>query len=115
MERPDDRAEKAQADGAGEFGNSMRSRTRMKQGKAFIAIVCPQTHPLSTCSALSRQVGAIKLSDCLFPPHAQPCNLFLYLAARHVTFVSQLYSIVLLVFFDIHHFSFSRIRDKIEA
>ena len=77
----------------------MRSRTRMKQGKAFIAIVCPQTHPLSTCSALSRQVGAIKLSDCLFPPHAQPCNLFLYLAARHVTFVSQLYFIVLFVFF----------------
>lgn len=94
---------------------AMRSRTRMKQGKAFIAIVCPQTHPLSTCSALSRQVGAIKLSDCLFPPHAQPCNLFLYLAARHVTFVSQLYSIVLLVFFDIHHFSFSRIRDTIEV
>jgi hypothetical protein len=54
---------------------------------------------LPTCSALSRQVGAIKLSDCLFPPHAQPCNLFLYLAARHVTFVSQLYSIVLFVFF----------------
>ena len=39
----------------------------MKQGKEFNAIVCPQTHPLSTCSALSRQVGAIKLSDCLFP------------------------------------------------
>lgn len=54
---------------------------------------------LSTCSALSRPMGAIKLSDCLFPPHAQPCNLFLYLAARHVTFVSQLYFIVLFVFF----------------
>lgn len=54
---------------------------------------------LSTCSALSRQVGAIRLSDCLFPPHALSCNLFLYLAAFHVTFVSQLYSIVLLVFF----------------
>lgn len=71
----------------------MRSRTRMKQGKAFIAIVCPQTHPLSTCSALSRPMGATRLSDCLPPPHAQSCNLFLYLAARHVTFVSQLYSI----------------------
>lgn len=77
----------------------MRSRTRQKQGKAFNAIACPQTHPLSTCSALPRQVGAIRLSDCLFPPHAPPCNLFLYLAAFHVTFVSQLYSIVLLVFF----------------
>lgn len=54
---------------------------------------------LSTCSALPRQVGAIRLSDCLFPPHALSCNLFLYLAAFHVTFVSQLYSIVLLVFF----------------
>lgn len=77
----------------------MRSRTRQKQGKEFNAIACPQTHPLSTCSALPRQVGAIRLSDCLFPPHAPPCNLFLYLAAFHVTFVSQLYSIVLLVFF----------------
>lgn len=77
----------------------MRSRTRQTQGKEFNAIACPQTYPLSTCSALSRPMGAIKLSDCLFPPHAQPCNLFLYLAARHVTFVSQLYSIVLLVFF----------------
>lgn len=77
----------------------MRSRTRQKQGKEFNAIACPQTHPLSTCSALSRQVGAIRLSDCLFPPHALSCNLFLYLAAFHVTFVSQLYSIVLLVFF----------------
>ena len=67
--------------------------------EAFNAIVCPQAHPLSTCSALSRPMGAIKLSDCLFPPHAQPCNLFLYLAARHVTFVSQLYFIVLFVFF----------------
>lgn len=54
---------------------------------------------LSTCSALPRQVGAIRLSDCLFPPHALSCNLFLYLAAFHVTFVSQLYSIVLLVLF----------------
>ena len=54
---------------------------------------------LSTCSALPRQVGAIRLSDCLFPPHALPCNLFLYLAAFHVTFVSRLYSIVLFVFF----------------
>ena len=81
----------------------MRSRTRQKQGKEFNAIVHPQSHPpnsaLSTCSALSRQVGAIRLSDCLFPPHALSCNLFLYLAAFHVTFVSQLYSIVLLVFF----------------
>lgn len=78
----------------------MRSRTRQKQGKEFVH---PQSHPpnsaLSTCSALSRQVGAIRLSDCLFPPHALSCNLFLYLAAFHVTFVSQLYSIVLLVFF----------------
>lgn len=77
----------------------MRSRTRQTQGKEFNAIACPQTHPLSTCSALPRQVGAIRLSDCLFPPHAPPCNLFLYLAAFHVTFVSQLYFIVLLVFF----------------
>jgi hypothetical protein len=77
----------------------MRSRTRQKQEKEFNAIACPQAHPLSTCSALSRPMGAIKLSDCLFPPHAQPCNLFLYLAARHVTFVSQLYFIVLFVFF----------------
>ena len=81
----------------------MRSRTRQKQGKEFNAIVHPQSHPpnsaLSTCSALSRQVGAIRLSDCLPPPHALSCNLFLYLAAFHVTFVSQLYSIVLLVFF----------------
>lgn len=81
----------------------MRSRTRQKQGKEFNAIVHPQSHPpnsaLSTCSALPRQVGAIRLSDCLPPPRAPPCNLFLYLAAFHVTFVSQLYSIVLLVFF----------------
>ena len=81
----------------------MRSRTRQKQGKEFNAIVHPQSHPpnfaLSTCSALPRQVGAIRLSDCLFPPHALLCNLFLYLADFHVTFVSQLYSIVLLVFF----------------
>lgn len=78
----------------------MRSRTRQKQGKEFVH---PQSHPpnsaLSTCSALPRQVGAIRLSDCLFPPHAPPCNLFLYLTAFHVTFVSQLYSIVLLVLF----------------
>lgn len=81
----------------------MRSRTRQKQEKEFNAIVHPQSHPpnsaLSTCSALPRQVGAIRLSDCLFPPHALSCNLFLYLADFHVTFVSQLYSIVLLVFF----------------
>lgn len=81
----------------------MRSRTRQKQGKEFKSIVHPQSHPpnsaLSTCSALPRQVGAIRLSDCLFPPHALSCNLFLYLAAFHVTFVSRLYSIVLLVFF----------------
>lgn len=70
----------------------MRSRTQQKQGKEFNAIACPQTHPLSTCSALPRQVGAIRLSDCLFPPHALSCNLFLYLAAFHVTFVSRLYS-----------------------
>lgn len=44
-------------------------------------------------------MGAIKLSDCLFPPHAQPCNLFLHLVARHVTIVFQLYPIVLFVFF----------------
>lgn len=78
----------------------MRSRTRQKQGKEFVH---PQSHPpnsaLSTCSALPRQVGAIRLPDCLPPPRAPPCNLFLYLAAFHVTFVSQLYSIVLLVFF----------------
>lgn len=81
----------------------MRSRTRQKQGKEFKSIVHPQSHPpnsaLSTCSALPRQVGAIRLSDCLFPPHVLSCNLFLYLAAFHVTFVSRLYSIVLLVFF----------------
>lgn len=77
----------------------MRSRTRQKQGKEFNAIACPQTHPLSTCSALPRQVGAIILSDCLPPPNVLSCNLFLYLATFHVTFVSQLYSIVLLVFF----------------
>ena len=100
----------------------MRSRTRMKQGKAFNAIVCPQTHPLSTCSALSRPMDATRHTGCLFPPHAQPCNLFLYLAARHVTFVSQLYFIVLFMFFCkkirvfyIQHFSFSLIRDRIEA
>lgn len=73
----------------------MRSRTRQKQGKEFNAIVHPQSHPpnsaLSTCSALPRQVGAIRLSNCLFPPHAPPCNFFLHLAARHVTFVSRLY------------------------
>ena len=78
----------------------MSHEKRQKQGKEFVH---PQSHPpnsaLSTCSALPRQVGAIRLSDCLFPPHALSCNLFLYLAAFHVTFVSQLYSIVLLVFF----------------
>lgn len=77
----------------------MRSRTRQKQGKEFKSIVHPPNSALSTCSALLCQVGAIRLSDCLFPPRALSCNLFLYLAAFHVTFVSQLYSIVLLVFF----------------
>lgn len=100
----------------------MRSRTRQKQGKEFNSIVHPPNSALSICSALSRQVGAIRLSDCLPPPHAPSCNLFPYLAARHVTFVSQLYFIVFFVFFCkksvffyIHHFSFSRIRDRIEA
>jgi len=69
----------------------MRSRTRQKQGKEFNSIVHPPNSALSICSALSRQVGAIRLSDCLPPPHAPSCNLFPYLAARHVTFVSQLY------------------------
>lgn len=73
----------------------MRSRTRQKQGKEFNSIVHPQSHPpnsaLSTCSALSRQVGTARLSDCLPPPRAPPCNLFLYLATCHVTFVFQLY------------------------
>lgn len=69
----------------------MRSRTRQKQGKEFKSIVHPPNSALSTCSALSRQVGAIRLSDCLFPPHAPPCNLFLHLVAFHVTFVSRLY------------------------
>lgn len=77
----------------------MRSRTRQKQGKEFNSIVHPPNSALSICSALSRQVGAIRLSDCLPPPHAPSCNLFPYLAARHVTFVSQLYCIVLFVFF----------------
>lgn len=77
----------------------MRSRTRQKQGKEFNSIVHPPNSALSICSALSRQVGAIRLSDCLPPPHAPSCNLFPYLAARHVTFVSQLYFIVLFVFF----------------
>lgn len=65
---------------------------------------------LSTCSALSRQVGAIRLSDCLFPPHAPSCNLFLYLASRHVTFVSQLYFIVFFCVFlqkKLRFFTFS--------
>lgn len=77
----------------------MRSRTRQKQGKEFNSIVHPPNSALSICSALSRQVGAIRLSDCLPPPHAPSCNLFPYLAARHVTFVSQLYCIVSFVFF----------------
>lgn len=77
----------------------MRSRTRQKQGKEFNSIVHPPNFALSICSALSRQVGAIRLSDCLPPPHAPSCNLFPYLAARHVTFVSQLYCIVFFVFF----------------
>lgn len=77
----------------------MRSRTRQKQGKEFNAIACPQTHPLSTCSALPRQVGAIRHTGCSLPPRVPLCNFFPHLAARHVTFVSQLYSIVLLVFF----------------
>lgn len=64
---------------------------------------------LSTCSALSRQVGTIRLSDCLPPPHAPSCNLFPYLAAHHVTFVSQLYFIVFFVFFckKLRFFTFS--------
>lgn len=77
----------------------MRSRTRQKQGKEFNSIVHPPNSALSICSALSRQVGAIRLSDCLPPPHAPSCNLFPYLAVRHVTFVSQLYCIVFFVFF----------------
>lgn len=77
----------------------MRSRTRQKQGKEFNSIVHPPNSALSICSALSRQVGAIRLSDCLPPPHAPSCNLFPYLASRHVTFVSQLYCIVFFVFF----------------
>lgn len=77
----------------------MRSRTRQKQGKEFNSIVHPPNSALSICSALSRQVGAIRLSDCLPPPHAPSCNLFPYLAARHVTIVFQLYPIVLFVFF----------------
>lgn len=100
----------------------MRSRTRQKQGKEFNSIVHPPNSALSICSALSRQVGAIRLSDCLPPPHAPSCNLFPYLAARHVTFVSQLYCIVFFVFFCkkirvfyIQHFSFSLIRDRIET
>lgn len=100
----------------------MRSRTRMKQGKAFIAIVCPQTHPLSTCSALSRLMGATRYTGCSLPPRAPACNLFPHLVARHVTIVFQLYPIVLFVFFCkksvffyIQHFSFSLIRDRIEA
>ena len=77
----------------------MRSRIRMKQGKAFNAIVCPQAHPLSTCSALSRQVGATRHTGCSLPPRAPACNLFPHLVARHVTIVFQLYPIVLFVFF----------------
>ena len=77
----------------------MRSHTRQKQRKEFNSIVHPPNSALSICSALSRQVGAIRLSDCLPPPHAPSCNLFPYLAARNVTFVSQLYFIVFFVFF----------------
>ena len=77
----------------------MRSRTRQKQGKEFNSIVHPPNSALSICSALSRQVGAIRLSDCLPPPHAPACNLFPHLVARHVTIVFQLYPIVLFVFF----------------
>ena len=77
----------------------MRSRTRMKQGKAFIAIVCPQTYPLSTCSALSRPMGATRHTGCSLPPRVPACNLFPHLVVRHVTIVFQLYSIVLFVFF----------------
>lgn len=76
--------------------HAAEARERVQRNRAS-AVASPSA--LSTCSALPRQVGAIRLSDCLFPPHALPCNLFLYLAAFHVTFVSQLYSIVLLVFF----------------
>ena len=70
----------------------MRSRTRMKQGKAFIAIVCPQTHPLSTCSALSRLMGATRHTGCSLPSRVPACNLFPHLVARHVTIAFQLYS-----------------------
>lgn len=77
----------------------MRSRIRMKQGKAFIAIVCPQTHPLSTCSALSRPMGATRHTGCSLPPRLPACNLFPCLVARHVTIAFQLYLIVLFVFF----------------
>lgn len=77
----------------------MRSRTRQKQGKEFNAIACPQTHPLSTCSALSRQVGATRHTGCSLPPRLPACNLFPHLVARHVTIAFQLYLIVLFVFF----------------
>ena len=77
---------------------------------------------LSTCSALSRQMGATRHTGCSLPPRAPACNLFPHLVARHVTIVFQLYPIVLFVFFCkksvffyIQHFSFSLIRDRIEA
>lgn len=84
----------------------MRSRTRMKQGKAFNAIVCPQAHPLSTCSALSRPMGATRHTGCSLPPRLPACNLFLHLVARHVTIAFQLYLIVLFVFFTFITFLF---------
>ena len=77
----------------------MRSRTGINKEKDFTAFAWRLGLAFGIFPALARTMGAIKLSDCLFPPHAQPCNLFLYLAARHVTFVSQLYFIVLFVFF----------------
>lgn len=76
--------------------HAAEARERVQRNRA--SAVASQS-ALSTCSALPRQVGAIRLSDCLFPPHAPPCNFFLHLADFYVTFVSQLYSIVLLVFF----------------
>lgn len=79
------------AGGGGNAQCAMRSRTRMKQGKAFIAIVCPQTHPLSTCSALSRPMGATRHTGCSLPSRVPACNLFPHLVARHVTIAFQLY------------------------
>jgi hypothetical protein len=47
---------------------------------------------LSTCSALSRQVGVTRHTGCSLPPRAPACNLFPHLAALHVTIAFQLYS-----------------------